>query len=281
MKKSQTPRVFKSIIDLLVYGNVLIGFCAFSLSEFFLRNFELTHNSSLPYFLFAATTFTYNFHRRIGYALSTDSRRSSAIEWMLRHSLLSRSISLIALVLSIYFYRDLPSSSIWVIIPISILSLLYVQRLSEGKVLREVPFLKIFVISLVWALAIIALPASIFKIDLVEASLLFFAFFLFMIAEIIPFDVRDIEQDQADQIMTIPIALGSSKSKIIAYLLLLFSNFLIWISAEVFISLPFSIASIYLGTLIYFQREDKDDYFYSIWVESSLIIPWILQKIIF
>jgi hypothetical protein len=280
MKGSFLIRSALCFIDLLVYGNIVIGFGAFCMSEFFQKMLFDTSSLSLSSFLFCATVFTYHFHRRLGYALSNQNQPSAAIQWMLDHPFLSKSISILSFLLAIYFFTELSRSTLFVIIPISVLSLLYVQRLSDRKVLREVPFLKIFLIALVWAMAIVLLPAS-QQLDFSgQVILLTFAFFLFMIAEIIPFDIRDLENDQLDRIQTIPLSLSLQQSKQLSYILLLLSNLILFHEADPAFFLPFFLSSLFLLICIYFLKSKQNDYYFSLLIESSLILPWILMQII-
>ena len=91
--------------------------------------------------------------------------------------------------------------------------------------LREIPYLKIFLITLVWSAATILLPvinegSQIFSppvIFLLAARL----FFIFAIA--IQFDIRDMQTDHDSGLKTIPLLINRDNSVALSYLSLLFS----------------------------------------------------------
>lgn len=79
----------------------------------------------------------------------------------------------------------------------------------EGKALRDLPFLKIFLISVTWAAAIVILPWSVGSDALAPFPwLLFLGKLCFIFALTLPFDLRDAEVDHRSGVLTLPIALG-------------------------------------------------------------------------
>ncbi len=271
-----------ALLDLIIYGNLLIGFGAFSMSQFYIEimGTKSSTSTSLSLFLFAATLFTYNFHRRLGFAISPAAYPSESVKWMNEHPITSRLLGLVSFVLAIYFFVDLPRSTLWVILPISLLSLFYIQGLSEGMNLRRIPLLKLFIISITWSAAAILLPAQDMLIDN-NRLLLFLAAFFYMIAEIIPFDIRDLESDQLDELKTLPGVLNIKRSKFIAILALLLSNLILipllildedWIHLLAYLS-----SSIFLLICLLQVREGKADKYYSLLIELSLIFPYLLS----
>lgn len=90
--------------------------------------------------------------------------------------------------------------------------------------LREIPYLKIFLISLIWSVSTI-LPPVIHagnKILSEQVILLFAERFLFIFAIAIQFDIRDMQADQRTGLKTIPLLIEKKK----AFLLSLFSLFI-------------------------------------------------------
>jgi len=85
--------------------------------------------------------------------------------------------------------------------------------------LREIPYLKLFVIAFVWSTTTILLPVIHTERDLnnVDVILMLFERFLFVLAITIPFDIRDLNVDKSVGLKTIPIRIGERRSWLISY----------------------------------------------------------------
>lgn len=285
-----SPIQFKKFLDFIVYGNLLIGLGAYALSKYFIEalHLESQNGEHLSLFLFAATTFTYNFHRRIGKELYPSKVLSASVDWMINHPVISRLLTLISFLLSLFFLMELPRQTIWLIAPISILSLLYVMKVSVQRPLRSIPLLKVFLIAAVWTMATIYLVILNFSLEFQsDFHLLALTLFLFMIAQIIPFDIRDIAIDKNDDVQTLPSQLGIRSSINLSLLLLFASNLMLLFyfqfqldSYSTPIFLPWLISSIYLAICLLYSRKKREDLYYSLIVEISLLLPWCFTQLL-
>ncbi len=97
------------------------------------------------------------------------------------------------------------------LVPVGTFSLLYSMPLIK---IREVPYLKIFVIAGVWSLSTALLP-SIFLNKF--SSLLLLERFLFVFTITMPFDIRDMAVDKKYGLKTIPLLMGKKHSLNLAY----------------------------------------------------------------
>jgi 4-hydroxybenzoate polyprenyltransferase len=108
------------------------------------------------------------------------------------------------------------------LIPLSILTLCYSFPLFKTKRaffrLREVPFLKIFLISLIWSLVTVLLPTLHASEDVNREQLVLMLGerFLLIFAIAIPFDVRDMKTDEIEKLKTIPLVIGKTKAVALA-----------------------------------------------------------------
>lgn len=103
----------------------------------------------------------------------------------------------------------------------------YLPLIGRTSRLRQIPYLKPFIIAFNWSLATVVLPVIAGKAQLFSfpTVMLFFERFLFMAAITIPFDIRDMEADQRHHLQTIPLAVGIRKTLLIAVGLLFLYQF--------------------------------------------------------
>ena len=88
--------------------------------------------------------------------------------------------------------------------------------------LRDFPFLKIFLIAIVWSTTSVILPATETNINFHERKdiiLVFITQFIFILFITLPFDINDAEMDKSTRIKTIPTVFGIRISKIICLIL--------------------------------------------------------------
>jgi len=102
--------------------------------------------------------------------------------------------------------------------PIAGLTLFYstpITKTANGIFrLRQIPYLKIFLIAFVWSTITILLPVihSENKIEDWRVTTMIIERFLFVLAITIPFDIRDVEDDSKTELKTIPLKIGKNKS---------------------------------------------------------------------
>lgn len=104
------------------------------------------------------------------------------------------------------------------LIPIGALSTFYSMPFIK---IREIPYLKIFVIALVWSLATVSLPAVYSGIHNELHLYLLLERFFFIFAITIPFDIRDMAMDKKYGLKTIPMLLNERYSLYLSYFSLL------------------------------------------------------------
>lgn len=120
---------------------------------------------------------------------------------------------ILALLLSAYLVKDVLSNG-WLFILTVFVSIFYVVPFF-GKRLREIPFLKTFLIAVVWTCVLFYIPwlNEGRKTEVVQNELT--AFFFLFAALTIPFDIRDMEQDRM-QHKTLPLLFGVTVSKVVS-----------------------------------------------------------------
>lgn len=148
--------------------------------------------------------------------------------------------------------------------------------------LRELPFLKVFLISFTWAVATVLVPLvfaghELFSLDILW---LFLERFVFLLAVTIPFDVRDIRTDTAGGLVTLPARLGLKGSLYLSFVLLM-------------VYLGISIAHFGFGNILFVRTIcvfvililiqkislKKTTYYYTGLIDGSIIFQSILIQI--
>jgi 4-hydroxybenzoate polyprenyltransferase len=148
-----------------------------------------------------------------------------------------------------------------------------------NKTLRNVEGLKIYVVGLTWAIVTVLLPIieseSTFKHEML---IVFSQRFLFTIILILPFEIRDLSEDDK-RLRTIPQKIGVQKTKYYGYLLLLF-----FCTLDYFRLKGLSSSIIMLCTVIFFSvafaKERQSRYYSSFFVEGIPVL-WYLLLLIF
>jgi 4-hydroxybenzoate polyprenyltransferase len=181
------------------------------------------------FLVFFATLFEYNLYRFLGVLNS-----SNGLKYPNYVNLKNELVGIYLLVMFsvLGFMVALIKAKFIVLLalaPIAGITLFYSTPLGKQHKgffkLRQVPYLKIFMIAFVWALVTVLLPVihaeRSFNIWIILA--LIFERFLFVFAITIPFDIKDMAVDKKAGLKTIPLLIGKKKSIQLAILLLIFS----------------------------------------------------------
>ena len=264
----------KSILKFLIFSNLWVALCVLGLSlssELLL----VSDNFKVSQFVFCSTIFIYNFQRIIRLNNGDAHVRKA---WFLKNKLVIYLFMLVSILFSVYYFLQFQNSTKLAIILIGVLSFFY------PYVLRNIPYLKIFIISLVWTISTMLLLVIENNLSITkDISLHLCCRFLFVFAITIPFDIRDLKYD-FKKLRTIPLYFGILKSKLIAVLALVFcvliavlqyfNNSLIWSNLLALILLYFT-ASIFILN----SDKDKSDGYFSFWGESLSVLVYLFLVI--
>ncbi len=127
------------------------------------------------------------------------------------------------------------------------------------KTLRELPFVKSFLVAFVWMYITIIFPLKHYNIkqsfETIEYAIMVF---LFITAITLPFDIRD---RQVDNIKTVPIAIGDQHTMILSELLMLLyclillqSNFFSW---------KLLLCAVLFMIIISFSNKKRGEFYYT------------------
>lgn len=158
-----------------------------------------------PLFVGSATLFTYNFQRLVKLTDRPEYASAGRNHWLFRNRRTLGFISVLAILPCAFLIPVLSASSLLLLSFAGVLSLFYAVRFipiaGRLRALRDIAYLKLYIIGLVWALVTVALPIvehEGFEPD--QGFLLRLAErFAFIVAITIPFDIRDAALDDHSQ----------------------------------------------------------------------------------
>lgn len=215
---------------------------------------------------------TYTF-QRFAKIKSLQAFSGPRMEWMARHiTLVVFILAACGLVLCISLFF-LSQQVILVMIPLAVASVLYVGKFPFRDLfnLRDVPYLKVHIISAVWAGTTVLLPvinsgvaisSRIWMISLVV--------YLLILALAITFDVRDLDVDEPSK-KTVPQLVGKHGALALAALINISAIALtVRLSNELLV--PMLIFMLCATAMIFFARRRPDDFYYSFWLDGLIIL---------
>lgn len=266
----------------LAFSNVYVSLGAAALTLYVMAWQSSNTNWTIIGFVFFATLFAYNIQRKLGKS-NHSINFSEQDTWTSKHNGLIHFIIIFSFLGCSYFFLQLPYHSSWLIVLLAVLSLLYVLEIKSFPSLRMLPFFKVFVVGFVWAGVVVLIPISIniennslftWPIQLMTISVA-----LFIFGESLPFDIRDLRLDKASSLQTFPIKFGVSKTKFFSALSICISFFF---HAVLFFTeklpftffLSFSLAAAISIFLIKQVNEQKQHLYYSLVLESILLLPF-------
>jgi hypothetical protein len=265
--------IVKTIFNFYLNASIHVALAVYSFVRITELYFGLAYNEALDYFVFYGTITGYNFVKYFGIA-------------KFHHRSLTQNLkviqvfSLVCFLLMCYYGFQLSLNTLFLYGSFGLLTVLYAIPFLSGlqKNLRNISYLKVIVVAIVWAGVTVVVPIfdSHDVLNYQEIALLFLQRFLLVCVLILPFDIRDIKYDFIS-LQTIPRKIGVKNTKKMGFVLLLFAlviEFLIstqTVSKNIFLGFSFA-------TLFFLMRakEGQSKYYSSFWVESLPIVWWLL-----
>ena len=272
--------ILKAGLDFIIYSSFLIsaGAAVLTLEIYYTSGIDIYW----PYiaFVFFSTFLIYSLHRVIGIKRIDPENISGRFEIILKyrhHLKIYAFISSVACFFIFFKYFDLSS---WIyFLPASLIAVPYVLPLAGQMRLRDVNFIKIFLIAFTWAYVCVALPlfihdASTLIID--WNAFLEKACFIFAIT--LPFDIRDAKIDRIENVKTLARSLGVNKAYILSYVLCAAS--IIFLGNTMFNFSCFADWNLMVAILTYLpvliligiSKNKTSDYYYSGLLDGSILI---------
>ena len=281
-----------ALIKIFIYSNLFVSFCvtAFTHLTYIIYDLPTDNLVTILLMVFSFTFFTYNGQRIIKFRRLSIKKDllNDRVAWILKHRKLLILLTILSGITGLVCTYYMNIVCWYILIPMGAFSFFYVIPLfpfyKKSPTLREIPFLKIFVIALVWSLVVVGLPF--FEISkqgefynlthLTSIAMFASPVFFFIIGITIPFDIRDISYDNNDKLKTIPNAFGIRPSIIIAEVCLLISILLLYtLVSELNVFIGLMLAHLIAMVMIWFSGEKRKELFYSGWIEGSVLLLYL------
>ncbi len=239
--------------------------------------------------LFISTLGIYNFCILISKPPQPGKSIHRRIQWFFAHYRLMVTITIVSILALVPLFFLVSLSSKILLIFLAVLSFAYgIPLFSMGDKkfgLRNIPGLKLLLITLVWTMSVVLLPvleaqaAHLATLSLRDTTILIAKRFLFIAALAIPFDIRDLFEDKQLGLKTIAVAWGEKNAYLFCqallagYIVLLFLFRNKGFDAD-FFALTLSI--ILTGWLIFRAKWEKNEYYYFFFLDGVLILQYLL-----
>lgn len=176
------------------------------------------------FIIFFATLFEYNLHRLITVLTNKEALNSEKHRWV-RENLKSFYVLVFFSMTGFGIVALLAKPEVLITLaPFALITIFYSVPVFRNKKhnfrLREIPYLKLFLIALVWSATTILLPVvqSANTFNNMHIAIMLTERFFFILAITIPFDIRDKEADLHEGLKTFPILLTEKRAMLIAYI---------------------------------------------------------------
>ena len=248
----------------LIYGNFWIALGAAGLTY---ANSMMIYGQvsvELLSISFLITLAGYNLQRiRRGKEINASGPKDS---WLTKNTLPLVIILLISFCSGVYFLIDFSVYKLIIFTPFLFIVTFYRWPVL-GVSLRDIPFVKILLISFCWAFITIFLPDLFFGKESFSAWVYILASFLYIVGITIPFDSRDAELDQVTK-KTIPQLVGKKMACFLAVLILLLVGLIFLLLSQKFMFLHCLLSAF----IVSFAYKNRPDWYYSFILDGLLVI---------
>lgn len=260
----------KKALNFYINSSIHVGVSVYAfvrLTELYLG---LPYNESLDCFVFFGTITGYNFVKYAGVAKLHHRSLTNNLKYI-------QIFSFVCFLLMCYYLTLLKVKTLLLICPFGLLTLFYaVPFFGNLQInLRNISYLKIVVVALVWAGVTILLPIyDVGNEFSIEALFMMLQRFLFVMVLILPFDIRDMKFD-AISLQTIPRKIGIENTKRVGFFILMICLCLEFLIAEenVFRRVFFFVF-LFSSIVLMRAKEAQSKYYSSFWVEAIPFIWW-------
>ncbi len=260
------------LIRFIIYSNILVSLAAGTLTYSVSSYFSFSDALFYGWCVTLATLFLYNLQRLMRFE-DVEKQASDRHKWLVLHRGAITILCVLGAAGGVVTYLLLGlSNDVYLIIALTLVGFFYAYSGWRFNALRELPYLKIYLIAFVWTLVSVVWPVYREGVWNEDVLIMSCVVFLYILATTIPFDIRDLTYDHEQQ-KTIPQLLGKQRSKYTSALLLLFSAGTLIGLNHLFLLNPL-FYSAYLGmiALIAYSDDKRAEMYFSGWIDGWIIV---------
>ena len=270
-----------NLFNFILFGNMYVALGAACLVQS--TCIQLQYNDRLFAYsalVFFATLFIYNF-QRFFYKTQEDSALNSVRrEWIAENQILVKALAIIGFIgVGItFFFNDV--HIVFYLAPLLMLSLAYFSPFIK---LRKSPFFKLFTLVIVWTMVTAVVPVLLSGPTPFTSNDLLHILtrFCFMTAICIPFDLRDLQIDAADNVSTLPQMIGEKNAKRLAFGFMLIYMVLVILESErgilaTKICIALMISALINSALVLMSNSKRGEYFYVALIDGTMILQGMM-----
>jgi len=281
-------KLLQPVIDFVLFSNVFMSLCAVAqgLLTFYLIGSKPVY--SVLGLLFTSTLGIYNFCILISSPKHPEKSDYKRVRWFFSHYRLMVTLTIVSLLSLIPLFFLISTGSKILLIFLAVLSFGYglpLFSIGDQKFsLRNIPGLKLVMITLVWTMSCVLLPileaqaGQLATISMRDTTILIAKRFLFIAALAIPFDIRDLFQDKQSGLKTIPVAWGEKNAYLFCQALLIGYVVLLFLFRNMGFTTDFwalTLSVILTGWLIFKSKWEKNEYYYFFYMDGVLILQYL------
>ena len=278
-------RPLTHLLDFVLYGHLLLAAAAAALTWTTGALLSLQLPPTLPALAGAATLALYNFDGLVPYKRRQPAGTARG-QWLQVHPRTLAALAALGTVAAVplawQLLRAAPDA--WLkLVPLLALAVLYsvpaVRYGGRWRPLRDVPLAKGVLIAAVWTGLTVALPARFGAPPAGAAALLTLLGrrFLFVLALTLVFDLRDLDKDRAAGTRTVPLVLGTRRTRWLGWALLAVCALLrpagLSAGATLLLTLPLLAAAALLAG----ARPGRHDYYFAGFGDATLLLPALAE----
>ena len=259
--------MLKRALDFFLFSKIYVSISVALLSAVSFIVYDKPINFNVIGFTYFSTLTLYAFHQVWG--LDSIGLKSTSVrqKWALNNKWTLVWIAIGASFCAAGFAFALHVKSLNLLVPLGIISVGYTAPIFTKR-LRDIPSIKIYLISVVVAGIVVVLPGVESGVSSDEIASLFAVQTLFLFGVTIPFDIRDMAVDKTE-LKTIPMLLGEQKAKFLAITILAFNSlFALYLLPN---GLPFLISAILAMIIVWFTNSQRSEYYFALLVEGMMI----------
>lgn len=239
--------------------------------------------------LFTSTLGIYNFSILISKPKQPEKSPYRRIRWFFSHYRLMVTLTIVSILSLVPLFFLVSISSRILLIFLGVLSFSYglpLFTVGDQKFgLRNIPGLKLFMITLVWTMSSVLLPVleaqamHLTTISMRDTTILLAKRFLLIGALAIPFDIRDLFEDKQLGLKTIPVAWGEKNAYLSCQVLLAGYVVLLFLFRNNGFNTDFlalTLTAALTGWLIFKAKFERNEYYYFFYLDGVLILQFII-----